>query len=56
MVLDRENKEHYRTFHFDGTMLELGPEEEAFFKVETGIQDPEGLRNISSTFTRRRTR
>jgi len=44
MVLDSENEEHYRTFHFDGTLLELGPEEEALFKVETGIQDPEELR------------
>jgi len=44
MVLDRENEEHYRAFHFDGTLLELGPEEEAFFKVETGIQDSQELR------------
>jgi len=41
---DGENEEHYLTFQFDGTLLELGPEEEAFSKVETGIQDPEELR------------
>ena len=28
----------------DGPSLELGPEEEAFFKSETGIQDTEELR------------
>lgn len=44
MVLDSEVEEHLRTLHFDGNLLKLGPEEEAFFKVETGIQDPEELR------------
>jgi len=44
MVLDSETETHLRTFHFDGTLLELGPEEEAFFKTETGIQDSEELR------------
>jgi len=44
MVLNGEVEKHFRTFHFDGTLLELGPEEEAFFKVETGIQNPEELR------------
>jgi len=44
MVLDSETVEHFRSFHFDGTLLELGPEQETFFKVETGIQDPEELR------------
>lgn len=33
-----------RTLQLDGTLLELGPEEEAFFKSETGIEDTEELR------------
>jgi len=44
MVLGSETETHLRTFQFNGTLLELGPEEEAFFKAETGIQDPEELR------------
>ena len=44
MVLESEAEERFRTFHFDGTLLKLGPEEEAFFKAETGIRDPEELR------------
>jgi len=43
-VLDRETETYLRAFQFDGTPLELGPEEEAFFKAETGIQNPEELR------------
>lgn len=35
---------YLRTLHVDGTLLELGPEEEAFFKIETGIQDTEELK------------
>ena len=44
MVLDSKVEERFRSHRFDGTLLELGPEEEAFFKVETGIQNPEELR------------
>jgi len=39
---DRER--YLRTLHLDGALLELGPEEEAFFKAETGIQDTEELK------------
>lgn len=44
MVLDSKTEAHLRTFHFDRTLLELGSEEEAFFKAETGIEDPEELK------------
>ena len=44
MALNCDTETHPRTFRFDGTLLKLGPEEEAFFKAETGIQDPEELR------------
>ena len=44
MVLGSETETHFRTLHVDGTLLELGPEEEEFFKAETRIQDPEELR------------
>jgi len=44
MVLDSETESHLRTLHFDGKVLELDPEEETFFKAETGIQDPKELR------------
>jgi len=43
-VLDSETETYLRAFRFDSTLLELAPEEEAFFKAETGIQDPEELR------------
>ena len=33
-----------RTLHLDSTLLGLNPEEEAFFKSETGIQDTEELK------------
>ena len=35
---------HLRTLHIDGALLKLDPEEEAFFKAETGIQDTEALK------------
>jgi len=35
---------HLRAFHLDDTLLELNPEEEAFFKSETGIQDTDELK------------
>jgi len=44
MALHRETETHLRTLHTDGTSTELGPEEVAFFKVETGIQDLEESR------------
>ncbi|KAF9649469.1 hypothetical protein BDM02DRAFT_1817741 [Thelephora ganbajun] len=44
MSLDGEIEAHLRTLHPDGTLLELDPEEETFFKAETGIQDTEELR------------
>lgn len=37
--MDGKTETHLRALHIDGTLLELDPEEEAFFKVETGIQD-----------------
>jgi len=43
-VLDEEAKRKLRSLHLDGTLLELGPEDEAFFKAETRIQDTEELR------------
>ena len=33
-----------RNLHLDSSLLELNPEEEAFFKSETGIHDTEELR------------
>jgi len=44
MNVDGETESRLRTLHLDGTLLELNPEEEAFFKSETGIQDTEELR------------
>jgi hypothetical protein len=44
MTLDGETETRLRTIHLDGTLLELDPEEEAFFKAETGIQDTENLK------------
>ena len=44
MSPDDEIRAHLSTLHLDGTFLELGPKEEAFFKAETGIQDTEELR------------
>ena len=44
MTLNSETKTHIHTIYLDGTFLELRPEEEAFFKAETGIQDTEELK------------
>lgn len=44
MSPDGEVRAHLSTLCLDGTFLELGPKEEAFFKAETGIQDAEELR------------
>jgi len=44
MALHGETETHLRTLHIDGTLLELDPEEEAFFRAETGIQDTEELK------------
>jgi len=44
MDIDVETEMHLRALHLDGTLLELKPEEEAFFKSETGIQDTEELK------------
>ena len=44
MSNDVETEKRLRTLHLDGTLLVLNPEEEAFFKSETGIQDTEELR------------
>ena len=44
MSVNAEAETHLRTLHLDGTWLELNPEEEAFFKSETGIRDTEELR------------
>ena len=41
---DREAEKRFRILHLDDTFLQLDPEEEAFFKSETGIQDTEELR------------
>ena len=41
---DYDVESYLRTLHIDGTLLELGSEEEAFFKAEMGIQDTEELR------------
>jgi len=39
-----EAETRLRILPLDDTLLELSPEEEAFFKFETGIQDTEELR------------
>lgn len=35
---------HHRAIPVDGVLLRLSPEEEAFFKTETGIKDTDELR------------
>jgi len=42
--MDTETETRLRALHLDSTLLELNPEEEAFFKLETGIQDTEELK------------
>jgi hypothetical protein len=44
MAPDGEVETRLRTIYLDGSQLELNPEEEAFFKAETRIQDTEKLR------------
>jgi len=44
MTPDAETIPRLRDLDLDITLLELNPEEEAFFKAETGIQDTEELR------------
>ena len=44
MPLDSGTETQPRTVYLDGTLLELSPEEEAFLKAETGIQDTGELR------------
>ena len=44
MAIEAENKTDFRTLHLDRTFLELNPEEEAFFKSETGIHNTEELK------------
>lgn len=44
MNIDVETETRLRTLHLDDTLLGLDPEEEAFFKSETGIQDTEELK------------
>ena len=44
MATEAEARTGTRLPTLDSTFLELGPEEEAFFKSETGIQDTEELR------------
>jgi len=44
MNTDVETELRFHTLPLDDTLLELNPEEEAFFKSETGIQDTEELR------------
>ena len=44
MNVDVETETRFRALHTDDTLLKLNPEEEAFFKLETGIQDTEELR------------
>ena len=44
MIQDGETEKRLRTLSLDRTLLELDPEEEAFFKTEIGIQDAEELR------------
>jgi hypothetical protein len=44
MDINAETRTRPLTLDLDETLLELDPEEEAFFKSETGIQDTEELR------------
>ena len=44
MSPDDDIAPHLRTLHIDGTLLELGSQEEKFFKAEMGIQDTVELR------------
>jgi len=44
MASEREIEKHFRALPLDETFLELDPEEEAFFKAETRIQDTEELK------------
>jgi len=44
MNIDVATETRLRTLHLDDTLLGLDPEEEAFFRSETGIQDTEELR------------
>ena len=44
MNVDSETGTLFRTLHLDYTLLELNPEEEAFFKSTTGIQGTEELK------------
>jgi len=44
MNTDIETEIRLHTLPLDDTLLGLNPEEEAFFKSETGIQDTEELR------------
>ena len=44
MILDSGTATQLPPFPFDDTLFGLEPEEEAFFKAETGIQDPEELK------------
>ena len=44
MSIEAETETDLRTLRLDSTLLELNPEEEAFFKSETGIQDTEELK------------
>lgn len=41
---DAQIEARLRTLQLDSTLLELGPEEEVFFKSETGIEDTEELK------------
>ena len=42
--MNTETETRLRALHLDSTLLELNPEEEAFFKSETGIQDTDELK------------
>ena len=44
MSIEAETETHPHALQLDNTLLELNPEEEAFFKSETGIQDTEELK------------
>ena len=44
MDIDVQTETRLRILPLDDTLLEITPEEEAFFKSETGIQDTEELR------------
>ena len=41
---DAQIEARLRALQLDSTLLELGPEEEVFFKSETGIEDTEELK------------